>query len=189
MDEKGNRRDDAYVAALNDQWFQAVLNYCNEVRAATGWLPEDTKLWFFSPEQHEMFRSRYYEQEVVDGTTVWKAVKYPVSVKPSAGVTNEQADFYVPVFSIRSVTPNPVSPAEPLNISLVGFEEMRLQLAVYTTSGARAGIVWSGTLAPGKHRLELELGAVQIAAGVYSLVLEEPSTGEALSRMALTVVQ
>ncbi len=188
MDEKGNRRDDAFIAALNNQWFQAVLDYCDEVRSTTGWLPKDTKLWFFTAEQNDIFLARYYEQEVVNGTTVWKAIKYPVSGKPSTGATRDKADIYVPVFSIRSITPNPISPVEPLNISLVGFEEMRLQLAVYTSSGAKAGVVWSGTLAAGKHRLAIDLGAARIAAGAYSLVLEE-SSGEALSRKALTVIQ
>ncbi len=190
-DEKGNRRDDAYINALHDQWFQKVLEFCDSTRRATGWLPDDLKQWAFSPEQAAIFKARYYEDVATPSGLVSSEIRYQVpisrSVRPEPRVTEHTR--YVPSVNILSVSPNPATSSAPCSVDVISLEETKpMVITLISSGGETLGTVWDGEMLYGSQILSLDFSGLQVAAGSYSLAVELLN-GEVISRAAIAIVQ
>ncbi len=168
--ELGAPLTDAEIFALHDMWFAAVLDYCDQVKAATGWLPQQTAHWDLTPAQRTVYKSKYMREEIVNGNSVWMENPPP---SPKRRVKSDNVfRVYVGDASLRDINPNP-SDGAMLSVNVGAYRSVSARISVFNLNGESLGQVWQGTIESGKSTLSIPIAALALANGSYSLILDK----------------
>lgn len=167
-DEFGNFLSSSATIALSDQWFQAVLDYCETVKLNTGSLPAQQK-WRFSRAQFQTFQSTFFQQTILDGHEVLIEQNPPPTPRLLSKELIEEASIaHVPALYLKEVTPNPVS-AETVKLVIGGHMDVATEISLTTTDGREVGVLWKGRIGKGGRSLSLSLP--KLASGVYVIAV------------------
>lgn len=166
---------------LRDLWFAGLIDYCDSVKAATGWLPDLHGISFAKRSGLSIYHARYFTTHVdgQTGDTSWVEKHTAVAKRGSSGTP-------APPASVQSIAPNPVT-GETVDLELLVGLDMHYRLEVVSLDGRRLGSVWSGFLNTGQARLTVPIPQ-NLAGGIYILLLEQEN-GERVYQKTLVVAR
>lgn len=167
---------------LSNTFFAEILDYCDSVKNATGWLPERIYEGIgFSLAENTLLNSRYYTEhnDSLSGQKVW--IEIPAWVWAKKGALPKFEGNLAEVVSVQKIIPNPAS--DHLTLILIARLERKVVIRLYSTEG-KAVQLWSGTLQEGENGVMLS--SASLAAGAYTMIVED-NDGKRLGSAPLIV--
>lgn len=168
--EFGEPLSSSATAAINDQWFNEVLNFCTVVKQSTGALPEDIRHWNFTSQQNDAFRAAFLQLVTIDGYDVWIEQNPPPTPRllTKRIGSNAQTVRASPVY-ITEIAPNPIVGGS-INILVDGQTEEAIEILLHTLDGREVGVLWKGNAGKGKQKFALSLP--ELTSGSYMLLIK-----------------
>lgn len=154
---------------LSNRFFAELLDYCDSVKNATGWLPQRFSEGIgFSPAENDILNSRYFTEHVdsVSGQKFWSEI--PAWVWTKKGAPPKFEGNVAEVISVQKIVPNPAS--GHITLVLMARLERQAVIRLYSPDG-RATHLWSGALQEGENIVALTPGA--LASGAYTIAVED----------------
>lgn len=167
---------------LSNTFFAEILDYCDSVKNATGWLPERIYEGIgFSLAENTILNSRYYTEHTdsLSGQKVW--IEIPAWVWTKKGALPKFEGNLAEVVSVQKIIPNPAS--GHITLILIARLERQVVIRLYSTEG-KAVQLWSGTLQEGENGVMVS--SASLAVGVYTMIVEDPD-GKRLGSAPLIV--
>src|SRR5690606_14733981 len=116
---------------LRDRWFAGLIDYCDSVKAVTGWLPDLHGISFAKRSGLSIYHNRYFDPHVnAGGDTVWReryTAPLPKRSGSSVPVQTQGATKTAPVVTLAGLAPNPVT-SENIELSLIVSMEIHARL-------------------------------------------------------------
>jgi hypothetical protein len=165
--------------SLRDMWFTQLLDYCDSVKAQTGWLPDLQGISFAKRTHLAAYHNRYFIPQLdnATGDTVW----HEKHVLPNAKRGTRFGQSYaVQNAAIISIAPNPVV-SSTVELILQIELAMPYNLILVSSDGQRIGSLWNNILQKGQTKLTVSIPK-EIANGSYMLVLETDSDEKVANR-------
>lgn len=152
------------IDTLWEQSFQEYIVYCDSVKTATHWLPQETfpmsdaQLNIYTTrylEPHTDSLGTYYTEKSVLGKFSGNGTPIPVKETPNVVITE--------------VSPNPAN-SRTISVAISVRNPMLADIRVFSAIGDNLGSVWSGSLSAGDHAVALILPT--LSTGTYFLSVE-----------------
>lgn len=180
------------VSTLRNKWCTELLTYCDSVKAQTGWLPDLEGISFADDRHLAAFHSRYFDPRLnATGDTLWQE-RHPASMPPpkrgssSTMIKSVDGNNIAPLAGFRNIAPHPVI-SETAEVGLIVGIDMNARLALISVDGRRMGVIWEGSLMPGRPQVTVKIPR-DIPNGSYILVLEQEN-GDRVNQTSLIITR
>lgn len=167
---------------LSNTFFAELLDYCDSVKNATGWLPERIYEGIgFSLAENNILNSRYYTEHTdsISGQKVW--IEIPAWVWSKKGAPPRFKGNVAEIVSVHKIIPNPAS--DHVTLILMAKFERQAVVQLYSQEG-RGVQLWSGMLQEGENGITLITNT--LTSGAYTLVVEN-ADGKRLTSAPLII--
>lgn len=156
------------IQVLREQWFTALLAYCDSVKVQTGWLPDLEGISFSRDSHLAEFHSRYFNPHVdAGGDTVWQE-QHTIPFPKRGGSTAQTNTKIAPIVTLIGIAPNPVA-SENIELNMIVGMDINARLELISLDGNRL-FIWEGFLTVGRGRLTVPISK-DVSNGSYILVL------------------